>query len=193
MFNVDDRVIVKEKDNNGRTICGWVLEIDGSRIYIELDNGVEMEFDKSSLMLESELDVIHLEQKTPANKVVNKFPTYIPERGDRGRAQKVVDNIKSVFPDILRAAEDHIDNFGKMDAFDKISALSTYTGTPMVVWMSCIDYDGMLKQVIVKTMLDNMSVGSNLAGDVLLARVSRVIGSTLNAEDNAVDEPGRRE
>ena len=131
MFNMDDRVI--HKDNLFR---GTVLEVCDGWAYLELDNGVEMEFPVSELMLESEY-------KSPEEKKREEMETTNTEK--LAIAELILPEIRSILVTLGRSAAEQgmlaviaiggsATPWDELNAFHKMNFISVATGVPFEQW-----------------------------------------------------------
>lgn len=148
---------------------GVVCFVEGSYVCINTGSGVEMDFDACDLKLWVEPVA---EKPKPGNldaKGLFNLP-YKPRRGDRKLAADVINKIGEILPPFIRWAESHIDGYSKLDAFDKVKAISEATGTPMIVWMGTAELGGdYLRQVVAQTLMNqSQEDGGGMVGDILL-------------------------
>jgi len=177
MFNEGDRVRIR---NNGAG--GTVMYAEDGYYSVELDTGAEMDFENTSLLMTEYEYVEERKSLVKSNKSKGISLTaanmpYIPRRGDRQLATKVINMIKQIYPVLLDAMLVKNNKFNTLDDFDKVKTLSEITGTPMVVFMGAIDIGGQyfMRQVINKTILNNLVSNSDLVSDILLGSARRTI------------------
>lgn len=184
MFNEGDRVVAKDT-----RAFGTVLETYEDMACVELDNGVEMEYKLDQLITEDEFKN-HEEEKIKAFKArhqggpsIKDIP-YVPRRGDGQAAAKLVEIVRRVYPDILVTAEETAEITPK-DDLSRVYALSVFTGTPMIVWMGAgeMNDEGMVRAILVKTILNNTLEGTGLVADVLISKCRRVLAAHETMED----------
>lgn len=190
MFNEGDRVCIR---SNGA--AGEVVYAEDNYYSVELDNGAEMDFEDVNLLMPEDEYQIEQSAKFKAmaeprstKKSASNFPEladlpYVPRKGDRRLASTVIEMIDRIYPGVIAAMETRNPWFNTMDAFDKVKYLSQSVGTPMVVFMGAAEMgdDGMMRQVIGKTVLNDMFGDGTLTMDMLLGTVRRV--TTKHGED----------
>ena len=171
MFNEGDQVAVKDSG-----AVGVVLETYGDTVCVELSNGVEMEYHANQLMTKEEFNAQEDQRFSEILATRPKPPhlslgPYRPQKGDRRRARDVIARLRGFWPAILVLADERHDDFYSLDDFKKVGFISELTGTPMVVWMGSLDLGGelMFRQVLAKTVLNNIVNETGLMGDALLA------------------------
>ena len=190
MFNVDDRVVVNDTTIKSSGAKGTVLDVCDNIVYVELDNGTEMDYPAKSLMLESDF-VAELEKRrneameahqaeldnTPSHL---RLGEYVPHPGDKKTAQDVIQMLNKIMPDVFDVAKKHQDDFEALDDFNKVKTLSELTGTPMTVWMGAIRLGGenVLRAVVAKTILNNAAQNTDLVGDLLLVKCQKTLSET---------------
>lgn len=182
MFKLSDKVRVR---SNGAE--GVVSYVEDGYLCVELDNGAEMDFtdeNKLQLVAEYEKEKIKamIDSASKPRDLTGMFNApYIPRRGDRALATKVILAIDNIAPEILYIAGRNNEGslFAAMDDFDKVKYISELTGTPMVVFMGAAEMNDreLMKAVISKTLLVNISQRTDLVGDMLLAKCRQMIAS----------------
>lgn len=170
MFEIGDEVRVRS--NGAVGVVGYVEE---GYICVDLDSGVEMDFsDDSQLQLvadykaEKVAEVVVAEKTRDLSGMFNA--PYVPRKGDRRLASKVINSLGVIMPDLLKTAASKIDGFAKMDDFDKVKSFSEMVGTPMVVFMGAQEMGdiGMMRLVIRKTLIENAIAGTGLLYDCMV-------------------------
>jgi hypothetical protein len=137
MFNEGDRVI-----HTGKLIRGEVLEIDGNTAYLEMDNGVEMDFPVSDLILESEY-------KTP-DEIKRELDDLVDE--SKKKAAEVI--WPKIRPVIACLVESYVVNrvepsvkalggsatpWNELSAYHKMNYMCALTGTTLDQWIDAAD------------------------------------------------------
>lgn len=171
MFNENDRIQLIENPR----IKGTVIEQVDAHVFVELDNGAEMEY--LAKQLEPECEVLVAPDVVNSKPSHEPFGPYRPQKGDRRRAQEAIASIRKLYPAILVAANEHIEGFNKLEGFDQVKALSEYTGTPMVVWMGANEFGGkeMMRRVLAKTIINNIATNSPLISDMLIGNIRQAL------------------
>lgn len=131
IFNEGDRVVHSTKGDRGT-----VLELDGSTVYLEMDNGVEMDFPADVLVLESEY-------KTPHEKEQEAIEAASAEK------KQVAEEIWPLVRDTLAIlTERYVEevnvalrmvggegaSWDKLTAYHKMNYLAVLTGTTFEKW-----------------------------------------------------------
>ena len=176
-FNEGDRVRLRKGG-----AAGTVVYAEDGYYSVELDSGVEMDFEDISLLMTEDEYVAHESGAGPRLKGGSR-PTstagvpYVPRKGDRRLAGDVIKMITRLYPGLIDAMGVRCDTFDDLDSFDKVKVMSAITGTPMVVFMGAAEMgdQGMMKAVIGKTILNNIMEGSGLTADILLAYCRRAM------------------
>jgi len=179
MFKVGDKVRIRF--NGAEGVVGYVEE---GYICVDLDNGAEVDFsDESQIQLAADYKAEKAAEVAVADKtrdLCGKFNApYVPRKGDKRLAGKVIKSLGQIMPDLLKVAETKIEGFAKMEAFDQVQSFSEMVGTPMVVFMgaaevashSMMDDHEMMKLVIRKTLLENAIAGTNLLFDTMMVSI----------------------
>lgn len=128
MFKVGDTV-----RNVSRNVVGVVVEVDGDTVYIEQENGAEVDFEASTLVLENEFQAKHdTSVRTDAGSqlldpvydavVSNLYPAVI-EIGQKAHAN--VPPIPGVTP---KRWED-------LSSLQKLNVISDATNVPVKAWI----------------------------------------------------------
>lgn len=128
MFKVGDRV-----RNTARNVVGTVIDIDGNTVYIEQDNGCEVDFVESSLVLEEAFQALHdTSVRDDAGSHVND-PVYdavlsnvypaVVQMGQLFHA-----NVKAV-PGVAKKS------WGELSSLQKLNAISEATEIPVKTWI----------------------------------------------------------
>ncbi len=128
MFKVGDTV-----RNVSRNVVGTVLEIDGDTVYIEQENGAEVDFEASALVLEDQFQARHDtsvqdDASARANDPVydavlaNLYPAVI-EIGQRAHAN--VPPVPGVTPK----------RWDDLSSLQKLNAISEATNVPVKAWI----------------------------------------------------------
>lgn len=128
MFKIGDRV-----RHAARDVVGTVIEIDGATVYIEQDNGAEVDFPAAQLVLESAYQKSHdrgtrRDAGSPATDaayasvIAGLFPAVI-ELGKRHHA--ALPRVPGVAP---KAWEE-------LSALQKLNAVSAATEVPVKAWI----------------------------------------------------------
>ncbi len=176
MFNEGDRVRIRI---NGA--AGVVDYAEEGYYTVLLDTGTEMDFENPELLMLEDDYVAQQAVAGPRLKGGSRGNStagvpYVPRKGDRKLAANVLIMIEQIYPGMLDAMSVRCEEFDDLQAFDKVKVMSEITGTPMVVFMGGAEM-GMMKEVIAKTILNDMtSGGGGLTADILLAHCRRVIG-----------------
>ena len=128
MFNVGDVV-----RNVAANIAGEIVEIDGDTVYIEQDNGAEVDFPLSTLVLESDFQAKHggAVQEDPGAHAYDA--TY----------EKVIDHLYPAMLEVGQAAHAHIapvpgitpKRWEELSALQKLNVMSDATDTPVKLWI----------------------------------------------------------
>ena len=185
VFNEGDQIRVR---SNGAE--GVIVYAESGYYCVELNTGAEQDFEDAGLLiLEDEYQAdrerrrLEAEAQIPSSSLADNFlanikaAPYVPRKGDSKLAAKVIGLIQSIYPLLLEGMTVKVDGFDKLKSFDKVKALSEATDTPMVVFMGAAEMGGddFMRQVISKTMLNNLLNDSSLAGDMLLGHARKVI------------------
>lgn len=128
MFEVGDTV-----RNVAADVVGVVVEIDGDTVYLEQENGAEVDFDQSKLVLEGEYqakhgtavrddDASHANDPVYDDVMRNLYPAIV----DLGQA--VHDGAKPV-PGVAPK------NWNDLTSLQKINAVSVATDVPVQDWI----------------------------------------------------------
>lgn len=128
MFKVGDTV-----RNVSRNVVGTVVEVDGDTVYIEQENGAEVDFEASALVLENEFQARHDtsvqdDASARANDPVydavlaNLYPAVI-EIGQRAHAN--VPTVPGITPK----------RWDELSALQKLNAISEATNVPVKAWI----------------------------------------------------------
>ncbi len=128
MFKVGD--IVR---NVSRNVVGTVVEVDGDTVYIEQENGAEVDFEASALVLEDQFQARHDtsvqdDASARANDPVydavlaNLYPAVI-EIGQRAHAN--VPPVPGVTPK----------RWDELSSLQKLNAISEATNVPVKAWI----------------------------------------------------------
>ncbi len=173
MFKVGDEVRVRS--NGAIGVVGYAEE---GYICVDLNNGVEMDFsDEGQLQLVADYKAekvaeIAVTAKTRDLSGMFNAP-YCPRKGDKRLAAKAIKAIGELMPDLLKVAEQKIEGFAKMEAFDQVKNFSEMVGTPMVVFMGVAEMGdiNMMRLVIWKTLMANAVAGTSLLYDTMVARL----------------------
>lgn len=128
MFKVGDTV-----RNVAANAVGVVVEIDGDTVYLEQDNGAEVDFSASSLVLETAFQAKHdtsvrddsgSHVNDPIyDSVMNNLYPAILEMGQRAHAQ--VKPVPGITPK----------GWGALSALQKLNAVSDATDVPVKDWI----------------------------------------------------------
>ena len=128
MFDVGDAV-----RNVAANIVGEIVEIDGETVYIEQENGAEVDFQISTLVLESTFQAKHggAVQKNAGAHVLD--PIY----------QKVIDNLYPATLEVGQVAHTKITpvpgitpkRWEELSALQKLNLISDTTDTPVKLWI----------------------------------------------------------
>lgn len=197
MFNVGDEVRVR---SNGAV--GVVAYAEDGYLSVDMNNGTEMDFENESLLqltvdYEEELGMksgVVIKAAAQAGMPVINLPMakadpsdflggpYIPRKGDRAVAKTVIQMITNLYPLLIGGMKEQIDGFNSLDAFDQVKAISESTGTPMTVFMGAgeMGADELMRQILGKTVINNISSGGDLVKNMLLSRCRDVIDSFEN-------------
>lgn len=174
MFNVGDEVRVR---SNGAV--GVVGYAEDGYVCVDLNNGVEMDFsDEGQLQLVADYKAEKAAEVAVADKTRDLSgmfnAPYVPRKGDKRLASKVINSLGVIMPDLLKVAEKKIEGFAKMEAFDQVKNFSEMVGTPMVVFMGAAEMGDseMMRLVIQKTLVANAVKGTNLLFDTMMARIN---------------------
>lgn len=128
MFKVGDTV-----RNASRNVVGVVVEIDGDTVYIEQENGAEVDFEASTLVLENEFQARHdtsvrtdagSQQLDPVYDAVvsNLYPAVI-EIGQLAHAN--AGQVPGVTPK----------RWDDLSALQKLNVISDATNVPVKAWI----------------------------------------------------------
>ncbi len=173
MFNVGDEVRVLSSGAEG--VVGYA---EDGYICVDLNNGVEMDFsDEGSLQLVADYKAEKAAEVAVAEKtrdLCGMFNApYCARKGDKRLASKVIASLDEIMPDLLKTAEQKIDGFAKMEAFDQVKNFSEMVGTPMVVFMGAAEMGDrtMMRLVIRKTLMENALAGTNLLYDAMMVSI----------------------
>lgn len=171
MFEIGQKVVAL---SNG--LVGEVVYVEDNLVYIETDGGAEHEFMADDLKIWSPEPVpvpVFDEKSTMSLADV----PYIPQKGDRQLAVRVMNMVKSIFPMVLDGVRVGCEGYDDLDAFDQVKGLSETTGTPMVVFMGAAEMndDGLMREILQRTLLINVISDSGLVCDMLLGKAKRVI------------------
>ncbi len=173
MFNVGDEVRVLS--NGAVGVVGYAEE---GYICVDLNNGVEMDFsDEDQLQLVADYKAEKAAEVAVADKTRDLSgmfnAPYVPRKGDKRLASKVINSLGVIMPDLLKVAETKIEGFAKMEAFDQVKNFSEMVGTPMVVFMGAAEMDdsNMMRLVIQKTLMENAITGTGLLFDTFMIRI----------------------
>ncbi len=168
MFEIGQKVVAINTD-----IVGKIVYVEDDIVYIETANGAEHEFDVANIKLWEPAPTTSTPQ---TSKKLFDGP-YIPRKGDRKLAARVMELIKEIFPSLLDAARMNNEKFDELDAFDKVKTLSEVTNTPMIVFMGAGEMEQMwmMEQVIRQTILNDILDGGSLNFDMLIGRARRAI------------------
>lgn len=171
MFQVGDEVRVRS--NGAVGVVGYAEE---GYVCVDLNNGVEMDFEDESLL---QLVADYKAERSAAIAVGAKArdlcgmfnAPYCPRKGDKRLAGKVIKSLGEIMPDLLKVAGQKIDGFAKMEAFDQVKNFAEMVGTPMVVFMGAAEMGdiNMMRMVIQKTLALNAIVGTSLLYDTMVA------------------------
>ncbi len=173
MFKVDDEVRVLSSGAIG--VVGYAEE---GYISVDLNNGVEMDFSDESLLqlvadykAEKVAEIAVAAKTRDLSRMFNA--PYVPRKGDRRLASKVINSLGVIMPELLKVAEQKIDSFAKMEAFDQVKSFSKMVGTPMVVFMGAAEMGDseMMRMVIRKTLLENAIAGTGLLFDTMMVSI----------------------
>lgn len=173
MFKVGDKVRIRS--NGAEGVVGYVEE---GYICVDLNNGAEADFlDEGQLQLvavykaEKAAEVAVAEKTRDLRGMFNA--PYVPRKGDRRLASKVINYLGGIMPDLLEVAASKIDGFVEMQDFDKVKSFAEMVGTPMVVFMGAAEMGdrSMMKMVIQKTLLENALAGTNLLYDAMMVSI----------------------
>lgn len=171
MFEIGQKVVAL---SNG--LVGEVVYVEDDLVYVETDGGAEHEFSATDLKIwePTPAPIPMFDQKSAMSAA--DLP-YVPRKGDRRVAARVMSMIKSVFPMVLDGVRTNNEGYDKLDAFDQVKLLSETTGTPMVVFMGAAEMndDGMMREVLQRTLVVNILEGGDLVRDMLLGKAKRVI------------------
>lgn len=176
-FNEGDKVRVKRDG-----AAGTIVYAEDGYYSVELNSGVEMDFEDASLLLTEDEYVAQQAEAGPRQQgglrpVSAAGVPYVPRRGDRKTAANVLIMIERVYPGIVDAMGVRCDEFDDLVPFDKVKVMSEITGTPMVVFMGAGEMNdiGMMRAVIAKTLMNDIMGGGGLTADILLAHCRKVI------------------
>ncbi len=128
MFKVGDTV-----RNVSRNVVGTVVEVDGDTVYIEQENGAEVDFEASALVLEDQFQARHdtsvqddasARVNDPVYDAVlaNLYPAVI-EIGQRAHAN--AERIAGVAPRV----------WDDLSSLQKLNAISEATNVPVKAWI----------------------------------------------------------
>ena len=128
MFKVGDTV-----RNVSRNVVGTVVEVDGDTVYIEQENGAEVDFEASALVLEDQFQARHDtsvqdDASARANDPVydavlaNLYPAVI-EIGQRAHAG--IEPVPGVTPK----------RWDELSSLQKLNAISEATNVPVKAWI----------------------------------------------------------
>lgn len=181
MFNVGDKVRVR---GNGAT--GVIAYAEDGYLSVDMNNGTEMDFEDASLL--QHVADYEQELKAKSNIVANAGDVissdflgqpYIPQKGDRAVAKTVIKMITDIYPLLITGMKELMDGYSSLDAFDQVKAISKATGTPMTVFMGAADMGSteFMRQVLGKTVVNNISDGSDLVANMLLGHCKEVINA----------------
>jgi hypothetical protein len=128
MFDVGDVV-----RNVAANIVGEVVEIDGNTVYIEQANGAEVDFQLSTLVLESAFQAKHGGAVQEEAVALANDPTY----------QAVIDNLYPAMLEVGQMAHAKITpvpgvtpkRWEELAALQKLNVLSDATDTPVKTWI----------------------------------------------------------
>lgn len=180
MFEIGQKVVAL---SNG--LVGEVVYVEDNLVYIETEGGAEHEFSAIDLKIweASPSPVPMFDQKSAMSAA--DLP-YVPRKGDRKVAARVMSMVKSIFPMMLDGVRTNNEGYDKLDAFDQVKLLSEATGTPMVVFMGAAEMndDGMMREVLQRTLVINILEDGGLVSDMLLGRAKRVIAEYENSKTN---------
>ena len=128
MFDVGDVV-----RNVAANIVGQIVEIDGDTFYIEQDNGVEMDFQASTLVLESAFQAKHsgvVQEDAEAHAydetyqtVINNLYPAILEIGQLAHAKSP--QVPGIVPK----------TWDRLTSLQKLNVISDVTDTPVKTWI----------------------------------------------------------
>jgi hypothetical protein len=119
--------------NTARNVVGEVIEIDGDTVYIEQENGAEVDFPAAQLVLESDFQKRHDRSAAPdaaaqandaayAAVIANLYPKII-ELGQRHHAAQP--RLAGVAPK----------GWDELSALQKLTAVSAATNVPVKAWL----------------------------------------------------------
>ena len=173
MFKVGDKVRIRF--NGAEGVVGYVEE---GYICVDLDNGAEVDFsDESQIQLAADYKAekaaeVAVADKTRDLRGMFNAP-YVPRKGDKRLAGKVINYLGGIMPDLLEVAAQKIDGFNKMQDFDKVKNFAEMVGTPMVVFMGAAELGDreMMRTIIRKTLLENAMAGTNLLYDAMMVSI----------------------
>lgn len=176
MFEIGEIVYV-----NGTKTKGTVLEIDAGLAYIELTNGVEMEYKVKDLISEEEVIKQVAEERKFAEQLSKDtkkitpglFSTTRASHKDNTSCIRVITMIEQIYPDMLLVLDKHTNTWDQ--SWEKVNKLADITGTPVAVWLGGSEDKGLLEAVIRKTLLNTVLSNSNLIGDMLIAKCQKAI------------------
>lgn len=119
--------------NVAANVFGVIVEIDGDTVYIEQNNGAEVDFQASALVLESTFQAKHggVVQESSEAHVYDEI------------YQAVIDNLYPAILEIGRAAHVKIDRipgvtpkqWDELSALQKLNVISDVTMTPVKTWI----------------------------------------------------------
>lgn len=128
MFKIGD--IVR---NVAANVVGVVVETDGDRVYFEQDNGAEVDFAASALVLESDFQAKHdisardvdvsPEDDLACDSVMNNLYPAVVALGRQAHAQ--VGNVPGVTPK----------SWDDLSSSQQLNAISKATEVPLDAWM----------------------------------------------------------
>jgi len=128
MFKLGDRV-----RNTARNVVGEVIEIDGDTVYIEQDNGCEVDFPSTALVLEKDFQARHdislrpdaaaqQNDATYAAVLANVYPAVL-QMGQQTHAE--AERIPGVTPK----------TWDELSPLQKLNAVSAATDVPIKAWI----------------------------------------------------------
>lgn len=128
MFKTGDKV-----RNISRNVVGKVIEVDGDTVYIEQDNGAEVDFPASALVLESAFQKTH-------------DRTARTDAGAQANDAAYAAVLAALYPKIVEMGQSHHAaqprvpgvaprGWEELSALQKLTAVSAATSVPVKAWL----------------------------------------------------------
>jgi len=165
MFEIGTKIVSESG------MVGTVTYSDDEYVYMDPGNGSEHEFPINSVKVwvkPAQNPVVDNHSFVDTKGLFNR--PYIPQKGDRARASKVIEKINEFEPALISTMSLTHKEFDNLDDFNKVKVISKLTGTPMVVFMGSLDMgtDEFLKKVLAQTNFNIFLKGDELANILLM-------------------------